>query len=461
MTEALRGLLAEAETKTGRANVILAKESLGDAEVLELTALNSELEVIRVRAEQLKSLEGNTSAITGMVETPEQKMRHATGGTQVLGNVNAGTTQIDLSTGAMEHDDGAGFMKVKQFQAINTVQYRDAFRHYIEVGGQERRLPDAEQKALTEGLDTGGGFLVPPMDLQSILSKAPAPTSLPAQVTTVNCNRDVLHIPKVNYTTDNIYSTGMRASWTGEVPTSSTAHRVTEPVFGMAEIPVYTCMASMPLSNDFIEDASIDVLGWINGKISEFMGLLDEDMIINGQGAVTSPANQPRGLVASTNSTVDTASFGLIKSTAIGASSAITALIEEMPFKLPEQYQANAKFLFNLANAGLKIFQIKDTQNRPYFGGGLYDMSQARDGWRQLMGFPSIISALMPNMGANTFPVYFGDFKGYYFVRRLGVSVQVLNEVYAETNQKCVLVRYRVGGAAAEEWRILAGKTPS
>lgn len=456
MTEAMKSLLADAAVKASRAQELLSKGSLNDEEVVEVTSLNTDLAAYREKAEGMKTLDDNRLYIDGLANAAVKSVPHPGSDISNLGTARAGTAFIDTKTGEMEHDGNEGMLNVKQFQNINNSTYRKAFVKLIQEGGIERRLPEGDQKALTEGLDAGGGYLVPPQDLAQILSKEPAPQSLAAQVSSITCNRDRIIIPKINYTTNNIYSTGMRATWTGEIPSSSSAARVTDPVFGIAEIPIFTCMATLPISNDFLEDTSIDIMAWIRTKVAEFIGLLDEDMIINGTGV-----SQPMGLVASTHTTVDTEVAGKITCTAAGASSLLSVLVEEMPFKLAQQYHGNAKWLFNLANAGLKIFKLKDSQNRPYFGGGLYDMSTINGAYRQLLGFPAIVSALMPNMGADAFPLYFGDFKGYYFARRIGVSVTVLNEILAETNQKLLVLRYRVGGAPAEEWRMLAGKTPS
>jgi HK97 family phage major capsid protein len=64
----------------------------------------------------------------------------------------------------------------------------------------------------------------------------------------------------------------------------------------------------------------------------------------------------------------------------------------------------------------------------------------------------------MPNTGANNYPIIFGDLRGYYLVNRVGFSVQVLRELYAETNQILLLGRVRFGGGVGEEWRIKVGQ---
>ncbi len=45
-----------------------------------------------------------------------------------------------------------------------------------------------------------------------------------------------------------------------------------------------------------------------------------------------------------------------------------------------------------------------------------------------------MFSGLFPNISANAYPVLFGDISGYQVVNRIGFSVQILREVYAESN---------------------------
>src|SRR6185312_15848663 len=108
--------------------------------------------------------------------------------------------------------------------------------------------------------------LVPDDILSRIVAKEPTPTSVQGRVTQMQTGRDAVSMPKVNYSTDDLYTTGIRVTWTGEVPASSTTMRVTEPVWGQIRIPVYTAMMSMPLGNDAIEDALFPVVSWITGK---------------------------------------------------------------------------------------------------------------------------------------------------------------------------------------------------
>lgn len=303
------------------------------------------------------------------------------------------------------------------------------------------------------GKPCGYTVLVPEDFMEKIIARMPTPTRVNGYVTQLTTGRDALVIPKVNYATDDLYTTGMRITWTGEVPASSTVSRVTEPVFGQARIPVYTAMMSIPLTNDMIEDSAFPLVDWISGKFAETVDLLYDNMILNGTGI-----GQPAGILVNPGGGTANENPAVVKS---GSNTAITAdTLIATALALPEQYDENGRWVFNKTNFGLAVAQLKDSQNRYLWGSGYQDSGVAptfKD--RLLVGYPVAFSGFMPNIGAANFPAIFGDFTGYYKVNRIGFSVQVLRELYAETNQILILGRIRFGGQVAEPWKLKVYQT--
>jgi len=60
----------------------------------------------------------------------------------------------------------------------------------------------------------------------------------------------------------------------------------------------------------------------------------------------------------------------------------------------------------------------------------------------------------MPDIAQDDYPIIFGDLSGYIIVDRVALSVQRLDEIYAEQNIVLLLGRKRVGGYCAEPYRI-------
>lgn len=266
-------------------------------------------------------------------------------------------------------------------------------------------------------------------------------------MTSLSTSRDALTIPKVIYTADNLYTTGIRVTWTNETVSAGAASiRVTDPVFGQERIPVFTAMLSIALTNDMIEDSAFALVDYVAGKFGETIDLLKDNMILNGTGA-----GQPAGILLNPGGDVNQPSVVVS-----GSASALTADgLVATAMTLPEQYDVNSNWIFNKTSTGLAVSQLKDAQNRYMWGAGYQDSGLSGGFLNQpLLGYPVLLSGFMPNVGASTYPAIFGDLTGYYQVNRIGFTVQILRELYAETNQIMVLGRIRFGGLVAEPWKL-------
>jgi len=104
------------------------------------------------------------------------------------------------------------------------------------------------------------------------------------------------------------------------------------------------------------------------------------------------------------------------------------------------------------------IDKLKDQQLRYLFAYGYQDSGLAGSRVDTLLGYPVVYSGLMPNVANNAYPVISGDWSGYYLVNRLGLSIQVLLERYAENNKVGLVGRFRHGGRPVENWKLIAHK---
>ncbi len=444
-----------------RFDAIHKMASPSDAEMKEATELVASIKTLseqRVAAQQTeKSIADNEAAMKELKEAPTSSMIFAgsDGQKMTAGFVEDGATGLERrgegAKGAPDlsvvYEEGGLGLSEKQMAAISTKEYKGAFRHYLRAK-HDSEMTASEMKTLNEGTDSAGGFLVPD-DIQSrVIQKAPTPTRVAGMVTRLQTSRDAMVFPKVNYGTDDIYTTGIRVSWTGELPTSATAHRVTDPQFAQIRIPIHTAMLSMPVTNDMVEDSSFPIVQWSADKFRETIDLLYDNVIINGSGI-----GQPAGMLLNPGAADQPA---VVVS---GSAAAVTADgLFDLTYAVPEQYEDNLSFIFNKTQTGKMIGKLKDDNKRYLFARGITDDGLSMGRPTSLLGYPFAYSAFMPNPGANTFPIVFGDPRGYYFVERIGFSIQVLREILAQTNQVLLLGRLRIGGQVAEDWRLKAQK---
>jgi HK97 family phage major capsid protein len=434
------------------ANALAAKGVLDKESSVRMAELLTEGDGLKAQIAQRGALD----SLTGFAAQSAGMMQLAAPGAAVVQTITpagATTAFTHRETGALRiaEEYGEGIYDPHVGAVIGTKEYQQAFRAYLRtpVGG---RTADAAIRTLQEGADTSGGFLVPEDFMAKIIAKEPTPTRVYGRVTHLTTSRDALVIPRLNYSADDLYTSGMRVSWTGEVPASATTARVTDPVWGQSRIPVYTAMMSIPLTNDMIEDSAFPLVSYISDKFSETIDLLRDNMILNGTGQ-----GQPAGILLAPGTTGNPA---IVLSGSAGTIGTDGKAIIKTAMSLPEQYDNNACWVMNKTNTGNAVAQLVDGQGRFLWGLGYQASGLAQDYMNTpLVGSPVIFSGFMPNIGAANYPMIYGDLSGYYMVNRIGFSVQILRELYAETNQILILGRIRFGGQVAEAWKMLAMKS--
>jgi HK97 family phage major capsid protein len=339
--------------------------------------------------------------------------------------------------------------------------YKSAFEAYLRYGQGQLNVNDRKilaegnikakdsKKALGETVATEGGFLVPEDFQAEVLKKEPGLTGLVDIVRRQPTTRDVIVFPTVNYTTDDKYTAPHRLTFTGEVPASATSHLVTDQTFGEQRIPVNLAMASQLVSNSLIEDGAVDVLSFVAQLFRENIMQDVEFYIAQGTGS-----GQPEGLFSNTAAKVNYVP-------GLAAAEVTTLGISDLYWKTPAQYRRNGKFVMN-SDSARQVAQLADGNNRfmwqasDMFGGGLGSVQQ--DGsvvvQPRLLGMPLVITEHAPTLTTNSFPISFGDHRGYVMAERVGMTVRVLDELYAQTDQKLFLLRMRFGGQLAEPYKV-------
>jgi HK97 family phage major capsid protein len=267
----------------------------------------------------------------------------------------------------------------------------------------------------------------------------------------VSTSRDRVVQPKVPYAgaTDDpngyLYSTPVRGTWTGELLPQNVP-QATPPTFGTFEIPVNTLMMSVNITNDQLEDTPQSIMEFLRSTFEEFIDGMRENMILNGTGA-----KQPTGILTRAAGAINAPK---VVTTATSGTLADTDLVA-FPFTLPPQYQRNAKWGMSWINTASAIRQMADSAGRFLWGWGVQQSGLSMASYDMpLLGKEINYSEFFPAISAGSLPILYGDLAGYMWVNRIGMSIQVLNEISALQNQKVLLGRIRVGGDLAEEWKI-------
>lgn len=441
------------EAKTKEAQELFDKEAPTEEEVKkareladECTALKADIEETQKdqeRMEELKSIHiWNKKPVDNLPQPGEASIK--TGKTEL-----AGKTEIDLMTGDIVKEEGAGVLTDSQIKAVVNPDYKTAFTSYVRSRGELSRMKSKDAvKTLTEGIDEDGGFTVPPELLSGMISRDATPTRIPDLVRTVTVSRDKAKILKTNYQTDDLYASAVRVYKTAE---GASATKANQPAFGTFEVDVHSFTAELSVTRELLEDSAFPIMGYLAEQLRIAYRNHAADKILNGSGV-----GEHHGIL--TRAGQSGKGPEIVKS---GDASKLTPDgLKKLKFAVPEQYDQNARFVFNKKSTGLAISLFKDNEGRdlwpPQQQAGLYNGEPA-----SLLGYRYAYEAFMPDIGSNNLPVIFGDLTGYMRVMRLGMTIEVLRELEARTGRVVILARFREGGDVAEPWRLKVQKIAS
>ncbi len=396
---------------------------------------------------------------SGAQDLSASYMGEQRGRMSIMGYAPAGRMLITEDADFCEaFSDGFGLLSAEKFKKLSSREYKTAYANYFRNKGDEARMPDVQRFALQEGIDDQGGYLVPPDWVAQLIRREPTPLSINSNVQTWDTLRDRVIFPKVKYTgaSDDsnavLYSTGMRVTYPGEVPADSTTIDMTEPTFGEIEVPVYTAMGAVSVSNNQLEDSPIAFQQFLMDVIGETVGLEYDLRILKGDGV-----GKARGIIANPSSSATADEPQYVVS---GNATSLTADgLKNLAYSVAPQYLNNAKFVTSWLSGAKTIDELKDGDGNYMWSMGTQDNRLANGILdRRLLGFPVLYSEFMPAMAASAYPIIFGDLRGYLLARRLGMTVQVLRETKAKQNQVELVVRFRFGGKVLKPWALKVQK---
>ncbi len=478
----------EIQRLQARANAILEqyKDGLPGDKVIELKTLKAERDK---RVEEVKSFEEMEAARAdvnnidkwlnepvrqhphGMNGDDSDKKRLQDAGWEFKGGIAYGPSSLvvngdrvmtpmfgeEVVIGDIPNDVDQGTKDfINRTRATFKPEYKAAFVKHMRVGARTRSdsqawaaLTGDEQKALSEGSDTAGGFLVPP-DAQSEMLARVAQQAVIRRLARVQAtSSDMLKWPAVapHSTSSSIYSSGFVGGWVGETP----AFSETDPSFQTFNIPVKKLRVATKLSNDLIQDSQTNILAFLSQNGAENMALVEDNGFINGDGGPL----QPMGLLNKAFTTVDVegATSNTLDNSTSNTGSAPKLI--DLAYAVPAQYVGRASWLMRRSIEG-KVRKLVNGQGAFHWplpaGGGFGPTPQ------ELMGYPVYNSDYMPTDGTDANQVIlFGDFSQYIIAQRAQITSRVLNERFADTDQVGIVLFERVGGDIWNTDAIRAG----
>lgn len=302
-------------------------------------------------------------------------------------------------------------------------EYRSAFARLLLEG--RNGIGAEELRALQAGSDVDGGYLVAPMQMVDQLLKFVDNAVFIRGKATKYRVATAASLGVVSLDTDLD-----DADWTTEL---ATGNEDTSLKFGRRELHPQPLAKRIKISNKLLRSAIQSIEGIVNDRMGYKFGVTQEKAFLTGSGA-----KQPLGVFTAS-------AAGISTGRDVSTGNTTTALtfdgLLEAKYSLKAQYQTVAEWLFH-RDAVKMLAKIKD-------GDGQYMWQASRTAGEpdMLNGRPVNMSEYAPNTFTTGLYVgMFADFSKYWIADAMDMQVQVLKELYAETNQTGYIGRLESDG---------------
>ncbi len=309
------------------------------------------------------------------------------------------------------------------------VPHKKAFAAYVRTGDDDGlRGLVLEGKAMSTAVNADGGYLVDPQTADSIRSMLVSTSSL----------RSVANVVQIEATSFDVLidRSEVGSGWATEA--AATTETAT-PTIERISIALHELSAMPKASQRLLDDSAFDVEGWLAGKIATRFIRAEAAAFVNGTGT-----DQPKGILLPTKVANASWTWGNLGYVPTGAAADFAAsnasdCIVNLVYALSADYRANGTFVMNSKTAGA-VRKMKDADGRFMWGDSLQAGEPAR-----LMGYPVLIAEDMPDVGTNTYPIAFGDFRaGYTIAER--PDLRILRDPFSAKPNVLFYAAKRVGG---------------
>jgi HK97 family phage major capsid protein len=310
-------------------------------------------------------------------------------------------------------------------------EHKSAFALYMRAG-ESAGLKALESKALSAGSGPDGGYLVPTPAEQEILRRL-------ARLSPIRAIASVREISTHSFRKARS-TQGPAVGWVAEADPrpQTTSQQIVDLTF-----PAMELYAMPAATQTLLDDAAVDVEQWIAEEVQTAFAEQEGTAFVSGTGT-----DRPKGFLAYTTVADSSWSWGNIGYVATGVSGGFAAsnpsdALFNLIYALRAGYRQNGKFVMNRQTQST-IRKFKTTT-----GEYLWAPPASLDASASLLNFPVIEAEDMPNVGADSLSVAFGDFmRGYLVVDRLGV--RVLRDPYSAKPYVLFYTTKRVGGGVQD-----------
>lgn len=304
--------------------------------------------------------------------------------------------------------------------------HAEAFNKWFRKGTGEAELKDLQIQASASTLsDPDGGFTVPE-EVETAIDRVAQTVSAMRRIATVRAISTDTYKKLVN-------KGGATSGWVGEKGARAETDTPT-----LAEIAINTKeLYAMPYATQqLLDDSRVDIAAWLADEVAIEFDEEESEAFISGNGV-----GKPKGIAAYTMVANASYAWGKVGYIASGHATLLNNAdkLIDLQHALKSVYRNGAVWL--MADSTLNtIRKMKDGEGNYLWRPGL-----AENAPDTLLGKPIEIDDNVDAIGANKYPIFFGNFKrAYLIVDRLGT--RVLRDPYSAKPYVAFYTTKRVGG---------------
>ncbi len=325
----------------------------------------------------------------------------------------------------MQNGGGGGGNTEDEAKATLFKEYHEAQINWMRKNEPIPAELCKRMKTYSVDSDESGGFFVSPQLSTEIVKKVYEMSPIRQLASTITISTDSL---------DQNYDLGeLESGWVGETePRTSTGTDKLK----QQNIPVHEMWAMPDTTQKFLDDAAVNVEGWLTGKVADKFARDETHAFLRGNGV-----KKPSGILSFINGQ---SAFGDIEQVPSAATVITGDDIIDLVYSLKEYYAPNATFLMR-RTAKATFRKLKDAQGQYLWGPGLNgDLTPT------LLGYPVREAPELDLPGTpGKIPVIFGDIRaGYQIVDRIGI--RTLRDPLTKKGFVLFYTTKRVGGSVKD-----------
>jgi HK97 family phage major capsid protein len=295
-----------------------------------------------------------------------------------------------------------------------------------------KALGTDDVKAMTEGTDASGGYLVNPQISSELIRLRYQAARVRPLFSSVDVQSDTLQIAAI--------TGGLAAGWVPELEEKIAS----DLTFGQVSVSVFTAAGLAVVSNQLLADSRPSVDGLINEELARRLGLLEELAFLDGSGT-----GQPRGIL-------NTAGVGTTLLTSTDVVDLLDAIYDAIVGVQTEYFGDPNRILMHPRTWARLVKERESATSAIYIlGSGANDTGRrGSDGLPTptLFGVPVTLTNQVPTtkgVGNDESRVIVGAFNEGLILDRQAITTDESTHVFFTSNQTVFRAESRVGFTAA------------